>query len=52
VPDAGTYWYHPHIGSSRQVEHGLYGALIVGRDSPPADTDDLTLVLDDWLHQR
>jgi len=49
APDAGTYWYHPHIGSSRQVEHGLYGALIVEEETPPADTEDLTLVLDDWL---
>ncbi len=49
APDAGTYWYHPHIGSSRQVEHGLYGALIVEEKTPPADTEELTLVLDDWL---
>jgi len=49
APDAGTYWYHPHIGSSRQLEHGLYGALIVEEEVPPADTVELTLVLDDWL---
>ena len=28
-PDAGTYWYHPHINSSEQVGRGLYGALVV-----------------------
>lgn len=49
APDAGTYWYHPHVGSSRQVEQGLYGALIVAEERPPADTEELTLVLDDWL---
>jgi len=49
APDAGTYWYHPHIGSSRQVEHGLYGALIVEEETPPADAVELPLVLDDWL---
>ena len=49
APDAGTYWYHPHVGSSRQVEQGLYGALIVADETPPADTGELTLVLDDWL---
>lgn len=49
APDAGTYWYHPHINSSRQVEHGLYGALIVEEKHPLADTEELTLVLDDWL---
>ncbi len=49
APDAGTYWYHPHIRSSRQVEQGLYGALIVEEKTPPAATEELTLVLDDWL---
>lgn len=49
APDAGTYWYHPHINSSRQVEQGLYGALIVEEKNPFADTAELTLVLDDWL---
>lgn len=49
VSDAGTYWYHPHLDSSRQVEHGLYGALIVEEETPPADTEDMVLVLDDWL---
>ena len=26
-PDAGTYWFHPHVGM--QLDRGLYGALIV-----------------------
>jgi len=29
LPDAGSYWYHPHWGSAEQVGRGLYGALIV-----------------------
>ncbi len=49
VPDAGTYWYHPHLDSSRQVEHGLYGPLIVEEETPLEDVEDITLVLDDWL---
>ena len=32
--DAGTFWFHPHVRSSEQVERGLYGVLIVeDRDS-------------------
>ena len=27
--DAGTFWFHPHVRSSEQVERGLYGVLIV-----------------------
>jgi FtsP/CotA-like multicopper oxidase with cupredoxin domain len=27
--DAGTFWYHPHMNETVQLERGLYGALIV-----------------------
>ena len=29
VPDAGLFWYHPHVMSAAQVGFGLYGALLV-----------------------
>ena len=29
VPDAGIYWYHPHVMSAAQVGFGLYGAFLV-----------------------
>lgn len=29
VPDAGVFWYHPHVRTDVQKELGLYGALIV-----------------------
>lgn len=29
VPDAGLYWYHPHVASAQQVGAGLYGAILV-----------------------
>src|SRR3546814_1963578 len=29
VPDAGTYWSHPHQRGFEQVGRGLYGALII-----------------------
>jgi FtsP/CotA-like multicopper oxidase with cupredoxin domain len=52
LPDAGTYWYHPHLGSPEQVGRGLYGALIVEeRDPPPVDRD-LVWVLSDWRLDR
>jgi FtsP/CotA-like multicopper oxidase with cupredoxin domain len=47
--DAGTFWFHPHLRASEQVERGLYGVLIV-EDAQPAPYDaDLVWVLDDWL---
>lgn len=48
VPDAGTYWYHPHAHSMEQVGRGLAGALIV-RESDPLPVDhDIAWVLGDW----
>jgi FtsP/CotA-like multicopper oxidase with cupredoxin domain len=52
LPDAGTYWYHPHLGSPEQVGHGLYGALIVEEREPPAVDRDLVWVLSDWRLDR
>src|SRR3990170_5009099 len=48
VPDAGLFWYHPHVMSAAQVGFGLYGPLLV---DDPDDTvnvaDQLVLVLSD-----
>jgi FtsP/CotA-like multicopper oxidase with cupredoxin domain len=48
VPDAGTYWYHPHQRSFEQVGRGLYGPLIVEEREPVQVDRDVTWVLDDW----
>ncbi|MEX5728640.1 FtsP/CotA-like multicopper oxidase with cupredoxin domain [Rhodovulum iodosum] len=49
VPDAGTYWYHPHNRSWEQMARGLYGALIVDEAEGAPDVDiDEVLLLDDW----
>ena len=48
VPDAGLFWYHPHVMSAAQAGFGLYGALLV---EDPMDevavSDELVLVLSD-----
>lgn len=49
VPDAGTYWYHPHNRSWEQMARGLYGALIVDEPEGAPDVDvDEVLLIDDW----
>lgn len=48
LPDAGTYWYHPHSRTFEQMGRGLYGALIVEEPSPPPVDADLVLLIDDW----
>jgi FtsP/CotA-like multicopper oxidase with cupredoxin domain len=50
VPDAGTFWYHPHVDSSAQLGRGLYGAFIVDGDdvaSEAAFGTDVILVVSD-----
>ncbi len=47
LPDAGTFWYHPHSNETVQLEMGLYGALIVRGDDEPQLDVERVLVLDD-----
>ena len=47
-PDAGTFWYHPHVNSGEQLGRGLYGALIVEEPTPLAFDRDELWVLSDW----
>ena len=47
--DAGTFWFHPHIRASEQVERGLYGALVVEDAEPAPYSNDVVWILDDWL---
>jgi FtsP/CotA-like multicopper oxidase with cupredoxin domain len=47
VPDAGTFWYHPHMNETVQLERGLYGVFVVrGPNEPQLDVERV-LVLDD-----
>ncbi|HEX6979142.1 MAG TPA: multicopper oxidase family protein [Alphaproteobacteria bacterium] len=48
LPDAGTFWYHPHVRSHEQVERGLAGAFIVEERTPPDVDRDIVWVIDDW----
>jgi FtsP/CotA-like multicopper oxidase with cupredoxin domain len=47
LPDAGTFWYHPHTNETVQLERGLYGALVVRGPNEPVFDADRVLVLDD-----
>jgi FtsP/CotA-like multicopper oxidase with cupredoxin domain len=52
LPDAGTFWYHPHLGAAEQIARGLSGALIVEERDPPAVDRDLVWLLSDWRLDR
>jgi len=51
-PDAGVFWYHPHMREDYAQEMGLYGNVIVDSAEPdywpPADHE-VVLTLDDIL---
>ncbi|MGE4610015.1 MAG: multicopper oxidase family protein [Paracoccaceae bacterium] len=48
VPDAGTYWYHPHNRTWEQLARGLYGPLIVEEATPPEVDSDVVFLIYDW----
>ncbi len=52
VPDAGMFWYHPHMREDIQQDLGLYGNLLVTPPNPdyygPSHREEL-LLLDDIL---
>ncbi|MGY1948722.1 multicopper oxidase family protein [Nocardia asiatica] len=48
APDAGTYFFHPHVGV--QLDRGLYAPLIIEDPADGKDYDvEAVVVLDDWL---
>ena len=48
VPDAGSYWYHPHCNSLQQLSYGLTGLLIVEEAKNPGYDADIALNVRDW----
>ena len=47
VPDAGTFWYHSHENETKQMERGMYGALIVEDDTDPLVDEERVFMIDD-----
>lgn len=47
-PDAGTFWYHPHMNSVEQLGKGLVGAFIVEEAEKPNFDADVVLGLKNW----
>ena len=48
VPDAGSYWYHPHVNSSEELGRGLVGPLIIEEREPTGFKYEKTLSLKSW----
>ena len=48
TPDAGSYWYHPHESSAKQLGRGLVGPLIIEEREPTGFSHERTLCLKSW----
>jgi FtsP/CotA-like multicopper oxidase with cupredoxin domain len=54
APDAGTYWFHPHVRAAEQVERGLHGMFVVHEavdDAPDVDAERAFVVDDVALNE-
>jgi len=49
VPEAGTFWYHPHVRTNEQLEMGLVGTLVVHDRQDPVFDAERVIALDDIL---
>lgn len=47
LPDAGTFWYHPHANTVEQIERGLQGTIVVAGPEEPQFSQERLFVLDD-----
>jgi FtsP/CotA-like multicopper oxidase with cupredoxin domain len=47
-PDAGTFWYHPHMNSVKQLGMGLVGLIVVEEAQPVRFDNELSLALKHW----
>jgi len=48
---AGTFWYHPHFDAEREVDRGLYGAVVVEDATDDALPAGPVLVFDTWAER-
>lgn len=52
---SGTFFYHSHKEPDRQQALGMYGALIIDPQAPPAELDydlEYTIQLQEWLERE
>ncbi|MGY3571140.1 multicopper oxidase domain-containing protein [Vibrio paucivorans] len=47
-PDAGTFWYHPHMNSVKQLGMGLVGLIVVEEAIPVEFDEEYDLMLKHW----
>lgn len=51
-PDAGVFWYHPHIREDIQQEKGMYGMIVVEPEKATQTPKEIPLIIDDMLLEK
>ncbi|MBS3144698.1 multicopper oxidase family protein [Candidatus Woesearchaeota archaeon] len=51
-PDAGVFWYHPHVREDIQQEKGMYGMIIVEPEQPTPTSREIPFIVDDMLLEK
>ncbi|MDP8927042.1 MAG: copper oxidase [Actinomycetota bacterium] len=46
---SGTFWYHSHFDSARQLDMGLYGAFIVRGPDEATYDQEFVQIVDEWI---
>jgi len=46
---SGTFWYHPHFDNNRQLDMGLYGAIIIKGPNEPRYDKEFVMFMDEWI---
>ncbi len=46
---SGTFWYHSHFDSARQLDMGLSGAFVIKGADEPAYDKEFVQLLDEWI---
>ncbi|WP_408607696.1 multicopper oxidase family protein [Enterovibrio coralii] len=47
-PDAGTFWYHPHVNSVVQLGKGLVGAIVIEESTPVVFDEEHVLLVKNY----
>ncbi len=46
---SGTFWYHSHLDSARQLDMGLSGAFVIKSADEPVYDKEFVQLLDEWI---
>ncbi len=46
---SGTFWYHSHFDNNRQLDMGMYGAIVIKAPDEAHYDKEFVLMIDEWI---